>query len=96
MIVELYFKNEKVYLGWYKPKEKMMHIVRDINEATIFPKKTALKYVEMLKKKNAAAIKLSNTTKICHKSSVSRETISNDNLIVKIIKSLKMAQNGKK
>ena len=49
MIVQLEIRGQRVFIGWVRPSENTMHIVRDINEAKVYSETQARK----LKKKYA-------------------------------------------
>ena len=57
MIVEIEVQGEKVYLKWAKWKSIMFHIVRDINDATVYSEAQAKKLKKYFVHKNARVIR---------------------------------------
>ena len=57
MIVEIEVQGQKVYLKWAKWKWAMFHIVRDIEEATIYSETQARKLKKYFAHKKAKLIR---------------------------------------
>lgn len=57
MIVQLEIRGQRVFIGWVRPSENLMHIVRDINEAKVYSQTQARKLKKRYAHCNAKLIR---------------------------------------